>query len=362
MAYTHLLNSSRSGHGQLSGKVVYVIVTLALAAVIALTVLSWMKLCSQSCAEGHQYRLYGFKFETVGLVIFPTMLLFHLVSPWLRILATATGWMLCASLGAEIVFIYAQKYMIGSWCPVCLSIAAALVCASGAYFYEYCNRFEESFEHEDKGQIMHHIYKGLSGIIILVAGFLFAFGGIGKYHPLQAAENEIKEKLAFGKLNSPVEVYVFTDWACPGCRKLEPMLEAALPDIMKQARVIFVDNPVHPETLNYSPYNLSFMIHNKPKYMKLRGALTDLSEETKTPSDEQVAALAQRLGASYKQLSYSEIALASKYFNYLVEKLEVEGTPTVVIVSKAQKKGKKLSGTGEINEAAIQKAIQAYNK
>ncbi len=362
MSYTHLLKPSKTSQEQFSSRVVYTLAAVALAATIALTILSWMKLCSQSCAEGHQYRLYGFKFEEVGLFVFPTMLFFHLLSPWFRILATATGWMLCAALGAELVFIYAQKYMIGSWCPVCLSIAAALVSASAAYFYEYCNRFEESFEHEDKGQIMHHVYKGLSGIIILVAGFLFAFGGIGKYHPLQAAENEIKEKLAFGKLNSPVEVYVFTDWACPGCRKLEPMLEAAAPEIMKQARLIFVDNPVHPETLNYSPYNLSFMIYNKTKYMKLRSALTDLSEDTKTPTDEQVAALAKRLGASYKQLSYAEIALASKYFNYLVEKLEVEGTPTVVVVSKAQKKGKKLAGTSEITEAAILKAIQAYSK
>ena len=361
MSYSQLLKPA-SQHRFLHSSSVYYIAAAALTATILLCIISWMRLCSQACAEGHQYRLYGFTFETVGLISFPFMLLSHILSRWYPILVNVTAWMLCACLGAELMFLYVQKYMIGSWCPVCLLIAASILCAATAYLYEFCNHCKQSFQREDRGQIMLNFYKGLSAIILFAAGFIIAFSGIGKFNALHAAEDSIKDKVYFGNPNSPVEVYIFTDWACPACHSLEKSFEAMAPNIMKRAKLVFVDDPVHPETLNFAPYNLSFMINNKQQYLALRSALTALSEETKSPTEEQVQALANKLGATYTQLNYADVALGSKYFNHLVDKLEVEGTPTVVIVSKSQKKGKKLAGTGEISEENILKAINALNK
>lgn len=286
----------------------------------------------------------------------------HFLSRSVPYLLPLTAWILCSTLGAEIVFIYLQKYKIGSWCPVCLSIAASLLLAAMPYFYGYFKLFKKSLEHPERGQIMHNIYRGLTGLGFFVIGFLIAFTGVGKYSKLQAAENNIKEQICFGNLSSNVEVFIFTDWACPACRSLEPTLEKIVPKLMTQARVTFVDDPVHPETLNYTPYNVSFMIHNKANYLPLRHALTKLSEDVKEPSDQQVQSLAGKLGQSYRQLNYADIALANKYFNHLITTLDVEGTPTVVVVNKTTQKGKKLPGTSKITEANIMSAIKSLSK
>jgi len=338
------------------------ITTIGLLCACALSVISWMNLCSQACAAGHSYRIFGLTFESVGLTLLPTILVMHLLSRFYPWMLQLTGWTLCATLGAEVMFIYLQKYKIGSWCPVCLSIAASLLLATLPYFYGYIKKFKQSLEHPERGQIMFNIYRGLTGIGFFVVGFLVAFGGVGKYNKLQAAENSIKDSIAFGNTSSPIEVYVFTDWACPACRKLEPTLEQVMPKIMAKARVTFVDDPVHPETMNYTPFNVSFMIHNKANYLTLRHALTALSEDTKEPTEEQVAALAAKAGQQYRQLNYSDVALANKFFAHLVTTLDVEGTPTVVVVNKNTQQGKKLPGSSKITEANILNAIKALSK
>lgn len=341
---------------------VYAIAAMALMAACVLTFISCLQLCSQACAEGHSYRLCGLPFETVGLIIFPLTLLMHLLSRKYEVLTLLTGWALCAMLGAEIIFIYVQKYKIGSWCPVCLSIAAVLAVAALAYLYDYYKGFKLSLENLERGPIMMNVYKGLTGFGFFFIGLLVAFGGIAKYNPLEAAENKIQDNIAFGNANSNVEVYVFTDWNCPACRSIEPLIESLAPKIMKEAKLIFVDDPIHPESLNFTPFNVAFMINNKDKYFQLRKKLTELSVETKTPTEEQVNAIAAKLGVKYKQLNYADVALANKYFNHLITQLDVEGTPTVVIVNKDTQKGKKLGGAQKITEDNIMKNIQSINK
>lgn len=340
----------------------YWIAAIALLCACGLALASWMQLCSQACAEGHTYRFFGFTFEQIGLITFPLLTLIHLLTRKFPSLTLLVGWILCAMLGTEVILIYVQKYKIGSWCPICLSIAAALSVTALAYLYGYYKDFKYSLENPDRGPIMINIYKGLTGVGFFCLGFLAAFVGIGKYNPLQAAENNIKESIAFGNLNSNIEVYVFTDWACPACRSIEPILEEVAPKIMKVAKLTFIDDPVHPETLNFTPYNVSFMVNNKAKYFDLRRALTKLSENTKAPTDQQIEAISSKLGVKYQQLSYADVALANKYFTHLIKQLDVEGTPTVVIVNKETQKGKKLPGAQKITEANIMKAINTFQK
>lgn len=338
----------------------FYLVSAAIIAGFILSVISWLNLCSSTCVEGHNYRIYGLHFETIGFIFFPILIAMHMLSRKFSIFGTLTGWSICGALGSEIMFIYVQKYKIGSWCPVCLSIAFTLAIAGLIYFYNYYINFKHSLERENKEEIMNSIYKGFSGICFFIIGFIFAFGGIAKYSKLQAMENDIKNKIAFGDINSPIEVYVFTDWACGGCRAIEPTLEVLAPKIMKKAKLIFVDQEVHPVTLNYIPYNLSFMINNKSKYLELRRALTKLALQTKEPSDSQVETLAKQLGTQYKQLNYAEVQAGTKYFERLVQQLKVEGTPSVIIISKNNKKGKKLEGAEEITEPNIMKAIASF--
>ena len=142
----------------------YWIAAAALFCAYALTIFSWMELCSETCAEGHTYRFFGMTFETIGLMLFPLVAAAHLLSRKFSSLTLLTGWTLSAMLGAEVVFIYVQKYKIGSFCPVCLSIAAALFVAALAYLYGYYKDFKLSLENTDRGLIMVNFYKGLTGI------------------------------------------------------------------------------------------------------------------------------------------------------------------------------------------------------
>lgn len=358
-----LFTSARSSTASLKqADILFYLSTIAIVAGFILSIISWLRICSQTCTEGHNYRLYGLTFETVGFIFFPLLTLVHLLSRKFPALTLLVGWALCASLGSEIMFIYVQKYKIGSWCPVCLSIAGCLAIAGVLHFYEYYINFKNSLEREDRGEIMNSIYRGLSGISLFVVGFVLAFNGISKYSQLQAMESDIKDSIAFGNLSSPIEVYVFTDWACGGCRAVEPHLEAMAPKIMKKARLTFVDQEVHPVTLNFIPYNLSFMINNKANYFQLRHALTRLSTQTKEPTDQQVEEIAAKFGVKYKQLNYADVQVGTKYFERLVKQLNVEGTPTMIIVSRDNKKGKKLEGTEEINEANVMKAIDSFAK
>jgi thiol-disulfide isomerase/thioredoxin len=340
----------------------FYIAAVAICIALFLGGFSWMNLCSHVCKESHSYRLYGYSFEAIGLLFFSLTALMHFFSRKLPLFASLTGWFLSASLGAEIIFLYVQKYKIGAWCPVCLSIAAALTIAATAYFYEYYQSFKNSIESRERGLIMDTIYKGCTGGMFFIFGFIFAFFGIAKQNPLYAAENSVKESIAFGNSSSPMEMYIFTDWRCPACRSLEPIFESTAKKVMTLAKVTFVDDAVHPESLNFTPYNLSFMINNKPRYFELRRALGKLGEETKTPTDQQVETIASNLGVNYSQLHYTDVALGIKYFNHLIKQLAVEGTPTVILVNKTTKKGKKFEGVEEISEQSILNAFNNMNK
>lgn len=326
---------------------------------LVLTVISWLKICSETCSDAHNYRFFGHSFEVLGGFFLVTLLTFHLLSKKSTILFYLVVLMITGGLGAESMFIWLQKYEIGHWCPVCLGIAATLFFTSLFYFLDYLGKGSADINHEHQGGIMKNRLQGLGIFTAFVLGFLIAFGGVTKIDRLEAAENAIKERVKFGNDNSPVEVFLFTDWACPACRLLEPKLESLSSKVMKKATLTFVDVVVHPETLNYAPYNLAFMIQNKPDYFKARNALIKLSQQTKKPSDRQIHQMMRPLGVNFQELGYEDISLGMKYFDQLADKFKINATPTMVIINREAKKGKKLSGVEEITESNVLKAIDS---
>lgn len=296
----------------------FALTALALFAGLVLAIVSWLRLCSGACAESHNWHFFGWPFETFGLLFFiPVNILFWLSRRYVW-LSTAVGLLILGAAGAEVHFILVQKFQIGVWCPVCLSIAACVGIAALCFAVKYLNEFA----HHERGELMTSLWKGFAGLSVCALGFLMALIGVAKFDQMAAAEATIKESLVFGKKESPIEVYIFTDWACPACRALEPVIERMAPAIMEKARLTFVDHAIHTETLNYTPYNVAFMIHNKPDYFKLRDALTHLSLSTSSPKEVQIKKLARSYHTEYQELNFSDIALSQSILNCLAGSLE----------------------------------------
>lgn len=333
----------------------------AILIAIVLTLVSLLNICKEMCSAVHQYRLMGLPFELYGLIFLPALALLHFVSRNLKWAGTLAGMLVAGAVGMEINFILVQKYTIKAWCPICLSIAGMIFIIAICYAIDYAIKLNEHIKQEERGNTMKALKKALTSLTFATLGFMFAFIGIAKEQPLKAAEASIKESVIFGKASSPVQVYFFSDWQCPACRSLEPTIEAIAPKIMNKASLVFVDTIVHSDTLNFVPYNLSFMIHNKDQYLQLRHILTDISKTTGSPSEEQVESAIHRLGVEHKQLHYSDIAVGLKYFKHLVKQFEVDATPTMIIVHRDAKTGKKLQGS-EINESNVMKAIESMQK
>lgn len=340
-------------------KVCYYLISIALFAGLILSIVSYLELCSDECKASHDWLLFKIPFAPFGIAFFTAVLILHILSYRITALYYWTGLAIMGALGSEVVFILIQKYKIGHWCPVCLGIAASVFIAAAVHSYGYFRELQSSLTKGHKGDFMQSLWKGIASLLVFLAGMLLAFVGVSKENKLQAAENTLKEQIAFGNPSSEIQAYLFTDWACPACRQLEGKLRLIIPTLFEKTKFYFVDLPVHKETLNYSPYNMSFMVNNKPKYLELRDFLTELSTQTGEPTDKQISEIAKKAGTQYRELNYADVSLGLKYWKELAKQFDMDATPTLVLVNQKAKKGKKLAGVEEITEANINKAIEA---
>ncbi len=323
-----------------------------LAAGLALTFLSLSEICSQECAEVHNYKLYGSKFEYFGLLFFASGLILHFASRFSPYFPLLLALAVSASVGSEIYFILFQKYVIGTWCPVCLTIAATVGILALVMLFEYAL----SIKNEKQRNVMYNLFRGSLSIGAVALGFLIAFIGIAKPEK-SFAEGVNETDPVFGNKNSNVEVYIVTDWFCPACKRADPAIEEAMPDLFKSARVFFIDKIIHQESMNYLPYNLSFMINNKKQYVQIRKALIALTDKTKEPTLEDIQNAIKPLGVTYKQLNYSDINSGMRFFEGIVKHFEIHQTPTVVVANRRTMKAKKIIGK-DINKENLLESIK----
>lgn len=196
-------------------------------------------------------------------------------------------------------------------------------------------------------------------VIMLVAialGSIVAIAGVKK----EAEAAGLNSYL--GKVDSQTTVYFISDWFCPGCRRLEPKIEKIYPVLARQTRIAFVDYPIHPETSNYTPYNLQFLMYEKDKYIQLRHALSELSMKVKAPSNEQVQAAVAPYGVRLRQLNFMDVMTGVKLNESIYRGFGVNATPTVVVANEKTKKRKLLVGDNEITRQAINAAIAAVER
>jgi uncharacterized membrane protein len=329
---------------------------LFLAAGLVLSLLDWAGVCTEACAETSLYRFFGLPIPPLGAAYFTLAGAARLAGRRHRPSRAALAVLLAGGLGAEAVFTWIQAAVIGRWCPICVGVAACIAACSAFIAFEHFSRADAILLGKEREPSMKR--SALHPALLLLA-FLAGLGtaALGIKKPDALASGLTPETISFGAAGSGVEVYIVSDWFCPACRIAEPEIVKGARLAMKQAKVVFVDYPIHRETLNYIPYNLSFMSREKEKYLQIREALADLSRKSKDPSPEDVQAAVAPFGVKYVPLSFADVLSGTQYQMSIVQKYKVQGTPQVVVTETRTGRTKMLNGSKEITAENIVRAV-----
>ena len=326
------------------------------AAAWILSVLSWLGICTDGCEETHLYRIFGFPLSPLGVGFFTLCGLAFLTRNRFRFSGFSIPVLLSGALGSEFVLVWFQKYVIGRWCPLCVGIALSVAMACVLVALERLPEVAARIHGGERNLVM----KRLAGkTMLILLAFLAGMGitAMGLKKPDAFAAGLPVRSLSFGDEESSTEIYFVTDWFCPACRAAEPEILKGARKAMRQAKVVFVDYPIHPETFNYIPYNLSFIVREKAKYLEIREALAALARKTKEPTPEDVQAAVSTLGVTYVPLNYADVVAGMQYFSTLAKKFKVPGTPSVVVLDSRTGKTKTLYGSSGITSDNILKAL-----
>ena len=326
------------------------------AAAWILSVLSWLGICTDGCEETHLYRIFGFPLSPLGVGFFTLCGLAFLTRNRFRFSGFSIPVLLSGALGSEFVLVWFQKYVIGRWCPLCVGIALSVAMACVLIALERLPEVAARIHGGERNLVM----KRLAGkTMLILLAFLAGMGitAMGLKKPDAFAAGLPVRSLSFGDEESSTEIYFVTDWFCPACRAAEPEILKGARKAMRQAKVVFVDYPIHPETFNYIPYNLSFIVREKAKYLEIREALAALARKTKEPTPEDVQAAVSTLGVKYVPLNYADVVAGMQYFSTLAKKFKVPGTPSVVVLDSRTGKTKTLYGSSGITSDNILKAL-----
>lgn len=308
-------------------------------------------LCTEACKATYEWTIFGMKFPFFGIGFFAfCLLLFHFRDrPVVRNLFPAV---IAGAWGAEFTFLYVQHSLIQKWCPMCIAVALCVWLAGIALaadsFYDRKKKPEAG-----RGAMMRYLSRGMILAVLMAAGSYVAYVGLGDPTSSHAATLPV----ALGKMDADVEVYVITDWFCAACRKAEPDMERAYPNIMSRAKLVFVDMPIHAESMNFIPYNLSFLVREKGKYLEIRKALHRLALRTKEPTPDDVRKAVAPLGVTYRPLNYADVSAGVQYFQSVVKVFGIQGTPAMVIYNRKTKNVKVLNGVGDLSYPNILMAV-----
>lgn len=85
---------------------------------------------ASACRDTAGFTVFGFNMGWFGIAYFSLILMLL----WLRNSVYRLDWVVAAlvfaGIGAELHLLWIQKYIIGSWCPLCVTICCALFIAA----------------------------------------------------------------------------------------------------------------------------------------------------------------------------------------------------------------------------------------
>jgi thiol-disulfide isomerase/thioredoxin len=222
--------------------------------------------------------------------------------------------------GGEI-FLIGYQVRSGVYCPYCLAFGATILLA-----------FAVNFERNRKALAA---LAAAAGLLF----FLLFFSGSAT--PVYAADPVMP---AFGK--GPVEVRLYTDYFCGPCLAEEAEVLSLISELVGKnlIRVLFIDTPVHRETVLFAGYFLAALNakNDFPQVVAARRALFEAAGK-KIMEKGALEAFLKTKGVTFRP--YDTAPVFKIFGNYLKED-RINSTPTCVIIGP---KGKQtLIGKEEI--------------
>jgi uncharacterized membrane protein/thiol-disulfide isomerase/thioredoxin len=234
--------------------------------------------------------------------------------PFLCLLLLAFG------AGGEIFLIGYQVHS-GVYCPYCLAFGATILLALAVNFER--NR------------------KTLAALAVAAGLLFFLLFFSGSATPTYAADAVLP---AFGR--GPVEVRLYTDYFCGPCAAEEAEVIALISELVGKnlIRVLFIDTPVHPETVLFAGYFLAALNakNDFPQAVVTREALFEAARK-ELKQKEALEAFLKTKGVVFQP--YDTAPVFKIFGNYLKED-RIRSTPSCVILGPQGKKT--LTGKDEI--------------
>lgn len=276
-----------------------------LLALIGIAVTVAYALCLGACSylKGD---ILGIDLKYLGIFYMAVVLLLAWFrKPVLSLLLLAFG------AGGEI-FLVGYQIHTGIFCPYCLAFGATILLA-----------FAVNFE---------RTRKALAALAAAAGLLFFLLFFSGSATPVYAAEPVLS---AFG--TGPVEVRLYTDYFCAPCAAEEAEVISLVTELIDKSRVriLFIDTPVHPETVLYADYFLAALNARKDfrQAVAARGALFEAAGQ-KIKGKEALEAFLKAKGLDIRP--FDTAPLFKTFTSYLKED-KINATPTCVIIGPTGK-------------------------
>ncbi len=149
--------------------------------------------------------------------------------------------------------------------------------------------------------------------------------------PLAAWADDAPENLySFGP--GPVEIYIFSDYFCPPCQKVEPILEVSIKELHRLGvKIIFVDKPLQKMSTLFSRYFLyaARAAESFEEILRARAVLFDIAKAGAVDSER---SLSQQLRENHVERGLVNVRPVFDRWTALIGRFGVNSTPTVIVL------------------------------
>ncbi len=300
-----------------------------LLALIGIGIMVFYTYCDTACAY-LQGNILGVNLQYIGIIFMTGIGFLAAVNK-----TAAVQSLLAAGLGGEIHLVWFQ-IREDIYCPYCL---AFMICVAAAFAVNYqaptMKGWRKIFYLPGEVRFSPNA-KSRPLLLFMVAGYVFTVLTFsGSTLPVYAAEAEPGPRF-YGR--GKTEIRVYSDYFCPPCRRAEPEMEKCLLEIARKGkgRIIFIDTPVHRETVLYAKYFIYALCAGKDDIgsaVRIRRLLFEAAEkEIMTESG-----LADFLKARNVPVVQRDARPFFKTYSHYIQEDQIKSTPTLVVVTPAGK-------------------------